>query len=224
MPILLRPRWITGHVLAIVTVVGFVSLGLWQSSRHEEKVERRDEVVAAQALEPVPILDASMGSYRRVVATGTYDGSLQTTVLRGQGGVSGYHVLTPFVFGDGEAVLVDRGWIPLDMNPPAPFARVVTISGTLWPAEPGGDPPDSLPPVVRRIDPALVAPFAEYRFIGDYLLLDGMDREAVAFPVVPDPPAISLGSHLSYAVQWFLFAGVVLVGYPLLLRRTIRRG
>ena len=221
---LLRPRWIAGHLLAVVTVVGFVNLGLWQFDRHAEKVGLRDEVAAAQAQDPIPIEAAPVGAYRRVIATGSYDGSLQTTVLRSQGGVSGYHVLTPLRFADDRAVLIDRGWIPLDAVPPQPLARVVTITGTLWPAAAGSGIPDALLPAVRRIDPAIVAAFADYRLIDEYLVLSGEDRVAEALPVLPTPPTISLGSHRSYAVQWLLFAGVVAIGYPLLLRRTVRRG
>ena len=42
------------------------------------------------------------------------------------------------------------------------------------------------------------------------------------YPIRLDPPARDEGPHLSYAVQWFLFSGVVIVGYPLLLRRRAR--
>jgi hypothetical protein len=33
------------------------------------------------------------------------------------------------------------------------------------------------------------------------------------------PPPLSKGPHLSYAVQWFIFTVIALVGYPLILRR-----
>jgi surfeit locus 1 family protein len=36
---------------------------------------------------------------------------------------------------------------------------------------------------------------------------------------VPPPDLDDEGPHLSYAVQWFLFAGVAAVGYPILLHR-----
>lgn len=36
-------------------------------------------------------------------------------------------------------------------------------------------------------------------------------------------PELSEGPHLSYAVQWFIFATIALVGYPLVLRRVIQR-
>ena len=46
------------------------------------------------------------------------------------------------------------------------------------------------------------------------------DAPDVLTPVpVPD---LGDGPHLSYAVQWFLFAAVAVIGYPLLLRRQAR--
>jgi surfeit locus 1 family protein len=39
-------------------------------------------------------------------------------------------------------------------------------------------------------------------------------------PVLLPEPEQDEGPHLSYAVQWFLFATVGAVGWPLLLRRT----
>lgn len=224
MQILLRPRWIAGHLLALVTVVAFVNLGLWQLRRLEEKQDLRTAVAEAQALPPIPIEQAPAGSYRRVSATGAFDPILQTKVLRSQDGVSGYHVLTPFRFADGVAVLVDRGWIPLDADPPPPFARLTAIEGTLWPAEEGSGVPDTLTPAVRRIDPEIQRAFADYAFLDEYLLLTAHRYEASDLPVLPPPPEVSLGPHLGYAVQWFLFTAIVVLGYPLLLRRTVRAG
>jgi len=224
-PILLRPRWIAGHLLALITVVAFVNFGFWQLRRLDEKVALRDAVAASQALFPIPIEEAPAGSYRQVFATGTYDGSLQTKVLRSQAGRSGYHVLTPFLFDDGLAVLVDRGWISLDAEPPGPFAGVMSLSGTLWPAEEGSSIPDTLTPAVRRIDPEIQEAFADYEFVGEYLLLTGFDHEVQdqVLPILPESPEVSLGPHLGYALQWFLFAAVVLIGYPVLLRKTAGR-
>ena len=209
-------------MLVVLTVIAFVNLGFWQLRRHEEKVDLRDAVAAAQALPPIPITEAPAGSYRRISATGTFDGTLQTKVIRSQAGVSGYHVITPFLFDDGVAVLVDRGWIPLDAEPPAPFDGVTGIEGTLWPAEEGSSIPGSLSPAVRRIDPEIQAAFADYDFLGEYLLLTGHDYQAQDLPILPESPEVSLGPHLGYAGQWFLFTLVVLLGYPLLLARSRR--
>lgn len=220
MRLLFRPKWIAGHLLAVLAVVVFINLGFWQLRRHEEKTALRDAVAASQALFPIPMEEAPAGSYRQVFATGTYDGSLQTKVLRSQEGVSGYHVITPFVLTDGRALLVDRGWISLDAELPAPFSGVTTIAGTLWPAEEGSSIPETLSPAIRRIDPEIQAAFSDYEFMGEYLLLSGYEHTTQDDPVNPERPEISLGPHLGYALQWFVFAAVVMVGYPLLLKRS----
>jgi surfeit locus 1 family protein len=38
------------------------------------------------------------------------------------------------------------------------------------------------------------------------------------------PPELTNGPHLSYAIQWFSFAAIVLIGSFTLFRRTVRRG
>ena len=37
-------------------------------------------------------------------------------------------------------------------------------------------------------------------------------------------PATNDGPHLSYAIQWFIFASVGAIGWPLLLLKTARSG
>jgi cytochrome oxidase assembly protein ShyY1 len=99
---------------------------------------------------------------------------------------------------------------------------MVTATGVLWPAESGSSAPDSLPQVVRRIDPGIPQAFAPYRLRSDYLVL-AQPPVPEPYPVPTEAPEVGLGPHLGYAGQWFLFAGVVAVGYPVLLRRTLRR-
>jgi cytochrome oxidase assembly protein ShyY1 len=41
-------------------------------------------------------------------------------------------------------------------------------------------------------------------------------------PALVPPPDLSEGPHLSYAIQWFTFAAVALVGTALLVRREVR--
>lgn len=221
---LLRPRWIAGHLLVLVTVVTFVNLGLWQLRRHAEVRDLRDAVAEAQALEIVSVQGAE--PYRRVFLAGEYDAAAQVRILRSEGGQSGHRLLTPMVLFDGTAILVDRGWVPLndvavsadDQRSARPPLGVVRTEGYLWPAERGSWLPSTLDTdqVVRRIDPAVVQPFVPYP------MRDGYVIESLGW-VVP-PPTIPSRPHLSYAVQWFLFTLVVLVGYPLLLRRAARRG
>jgi cytochrome oxidase assembly protein ShyY1 len=47
------------------------------------------------------------------------------------------------------------------------------------------------------------------------------DLAGDALTPVPLPP-LDDGPHLSYAIQWFIFSTIALVGYPLILRRHAR--
>ena len=53
-------------------------------------------------------------------------------------GQAGNHVLTPLVLADGRAVVVDRGWVPFEMDEPPvadgapPGETEVEVEGTLF--------------------------------------------------------------------------------------------
>ena len=47
------------------------------------------------------------------------------------------------------------------------------------------------------------------------------ELNAVAEIPIPLPlPDLTEGPHLSYAVQWFIFMTIALIGYPLVLRKV----
>lgn len=225
---LLTPRWIAGHLLAVVAVVTFVSLGFWQLRRLEERRTFNEAVETALAA-PAADLDRALADgagYRRVRIAGLFDPEHEVLVLRSRSGTSGYHVLTPLLFGDGRGVLVDRGWVPIEFDEapvaeaPPPAGRV-TVEGLLWPAEEGGGGSDDLPSVVRRVDPAIVDPHVGVDLVdGRYLLMES--PAPGGYPIPAGAPEPTEGPHLSYAGQWFLFASVVTVGYPILLFRVVR--
>ena len=45
----------------------------------------------------------------------------------------------------------------------------------------------------------------------------GMPYRSVSMPDLSDGP------HMSYAIQWFIFASVLGVGYPIFVRRSTRK-
>jgi len=120
-------------------------------------------------------------------------------------GTPGVALVTPLRLEDGSAVFVDRGWVPS--------------------------------PDARRVDQSL------YRE-ADTATVEGIGSEeydvspAIPYPVVPfilretgtaaprglprrwPAPALDDGPHLSYAVQWFSFALIIVVGTGALLRKT----
>ena len=216
---LLRPRWLFGHALVVVTITAFVFLGMWQLRRHDEKVTLRDAVVTATESSAVPIEQVPDGAFARVSISGVFDGQTQMRAVRSRDGESGYEVLTTLILDGGSALLVDRGWVGIDAAVPAPPSRI-DGEGILWPPQ-SGSIPDEFPEFVSRIDPAVVAAFSAYEVRSEYLILTVQDSPFDLKP--PEVGEVSLGPHLGYAAQWFLFAGVVLVGYPILLKRSARK-
>lgn len=219
---LLKPRWIAGHLLAITAVVVFVVLGLWQLRRHDERVELRERVEAAIAADPVPIEQVPEDGFHRVEVAGMFDPEAEFRVPRSRDGMSGYELIGTLWLDSGSAVLVDRGWLGLDEPVPPPPPRVAG-EGVLWPGEPGSRF-ERVGEFLPRIDPEAVSAVSPYDVRPEYLILTSQEPDFDAAIQPPEVGEVSLGPHLGYAGQWFLFAAVVLVGYPILLRRTAVSG
>jgi surfeit locus 1 family protein len=227
----LTPRWTVGTVLVAAICSGCVAAGFWQLRRLDERRDLNDRIRSRSA-ETVPLpapADPDELVYRRVEVRGTYDPDGEVLVrFRTRNGLPGYEVVTPFETGtDGTRLLVDRGWVPLrdgdrwPVDTMAPPAGEVEVRGLLAPPEGGGVRLEERPDGVRvaaAIDPAE---------LGDdlypvYLLAEGDGAASSSFPAPVPAPSLTDGPHRSYAIQWFLFAGVGVVGWPLLLRRSLR--
>ncbi|CAN5310783.1 SURF1 family protein [soil metagenome] len=237
---LLRPRWLLGHVLAVAAVVGFVSLGFWQLRRLDERrelnavVERRGDAPARPlaALLRAADGDAQPLQWRRATVTGTYaPGAEVLLTARSRAGRPGHHVLTPLVTGDDRAVIVDRGWVPYQVpGPPvrlaAPPGGQVTVHGVVFTATPTdqyGRTASGRLEFVSAVDLDRLAGASPAPLAPVYVQLSRQSPpQPGSYPVPARLPALTEGSHLSYAGQWFLFAAVVVLGYPVLLARTAR--
>lgn len=235
---LLSPKWLVGHVIVVGVVVLFVSLGFWQLDRQEERAAHNALVEQRLAAAPVELggerTEAGALAYRRVRVRGRYlpDEELLLTP-RSHQGRSGHHVLTPLVDDGGTGLLVARGWVPFELDQvpagaaPAPRGDV-TVEGIVLPDEPPVRFGPSIPEEgtlarVSRVDVERIARQVSVPLRPYYVQLTEQDPPpGAALPVPADPPELESGNHLSYAVQWFLFAGVGVVGYPLLARRTAR--
>ena len=246
---LLRPRWIAGHVLLLVGVVTFVNLGFWQLRRLDER--RTHNALVTERLEAPPVTldellatvgpDASALEYRRVTVAGRYQADGQVlTAPRSRDGRPGPQVLT-VLRGDwfhetrgrpappdggsqreDGVVLVDRGWIPFarDAAAPAPPAGDVRVEGIVRAPEPGdvGAAEQVARIVPQRIGERLGQPLPPY-----YVQLWRQQPPPTGgAPLPAGAPELSEGSHQSYALQWFSFALIALIGYPVLLWRNAR--
>lgn len=222
--------------MALVAAV-FVRLGFWQLSRLEER--RTANAIAEMRLseDPAPLeqlvteSDGDLESleFRRAFAMGEWD-TAEEVLIRSQVelGNAGFHVITPLVGDDGEAVLVNRGWVPLLMDSPpvdeaAPPPGTVELEGWvhLTQTRPplGAEEPDGELDVFNRVDIARIASQLPYEVAPVYLVSAG-EGNLEELPILVDEPAFDdEGPHLAYAVQWFGFAIVGVVGFFFLARR-----
>lgn len=227
-------RWIVGSVLVVAIVSGCIAAGFWQLRRLDERRALNDRIRERSAeTVPLPAVDEGTDpddlAYRRVAVTGTYDAGGEVLVrFRIRTGLPGYEVLTPMRTDQG-TLLVDRGWVPLadgdrwpvpEMAPPA---GEVEVSGLLAPPESGElrlDRRADGTRVIAAVDPArLAGELGVDALYPAFLLADDGGTPASSYPVPVDPPPLNDGPHRSYAVQWFLFAGVGIVAWPLLWTR-----
>lgn len=235
---LLTPRWLAGHVIVAVVVASCVALGFWQLDRHEERAARNARTEERLAAPPVDLadVDASAGelAYRRVRVRGRYVTDAQLLLTpRSWNGRSGHHLLTPLVDARGTGVLVVRGWVPFELDQvPAGATRApdgeVVVEGIVFPDEPPTRFGPSIPEEgtlerVARVDVERIQQQVAPQLRPFYVQLTAQDPPQQGdLPLPAAEPVLDAGNHLPYAVQWFLFATVGLVGYPLLVRRTAR--
>lgn len=234
---LFRPRWIAFHLVVILAVVLMVNLGFWQLDRLDERradnesIEARTAMPVAEIGELLDDIDADPDAVenRLVRVSGSYLPDQIVLFNRSQGGRAADNVLTPLVVDDtGRTILVNRGAIPVQATPPVPPEVGVQVLGRLRPTEErsrGGltDADVEVITQVRRVDIAELAPQLPGDVIPMYLELIAAQPEVTATdPEVLVQPTLGEGNHLSYAVQWFIFAVCVVIGWVLAVRRSIR--
>lgn len=228
-------RWALLIVFVAVLGVVFVSLGNWQLDRLAQRKERNATTIAneQQPVQPYeqvfthPITDADQ--WQRVEARGSFDADHQFVVrYRGNGGADGYEVVTPLRTASG-AVLVDRGFIPLERGTripsvaPAPPTGEVTVVGHVRRNErgrraattPAGNQ-------VRLINSDAIAATLPYEIESGYigLLVVQPEQQGGFRPI--QLPDLSEGPHFWYAVQWFLFTAIGVAGIVVFIRGDLR--
>lgn len=236
----MKPSLALVTLAVLAAAVTCVALGLWQLRRLDEKRTLNAALRAALAAPPLecaaPLPALSTVRDRSVRVRGRFDETHQFLLPgRERAGVPGVHVVTPLrVAGSDVAVLVDRGWLatddPLAARPqdhPEPGERVVTGLARALARGAGGPPMlraggDSVACwATRALDLDTLAARVPYA-LAPYVV------EELPGPGVPAVPARALprphdeGKHLGYALQWFAFAVIAVVG-PLTLAFARRR-
>lgn len=227
-----QPRWLALAAVTVLMSVLFWWLGTWQWGRWEERTARNEAMDAALAAPatslPSLVTDPARlppgAEYRTVTASGRYSAEDQV-LQRNPDGRSGYAILTPLVLDEGGTFLVERGFVPAnptDATRPAedvtPPTGPVTVTARLRaPDEASGrTAPEGQ---VYEVTPSSIAvglPAPVYDAYGELV-----DQQPAPDPALelPEPPSSGWGPNLFYAIQWWLFIVIALVGYIVLLRR-----
>ncbi|MEO6989610.1 MAG: SURF1 family protein, partial [Aquihabitans sp.] len=143
-------------------------------------------------------------------------------------------VLTPLLMADGDAVVVNRGWfsnsgqyeaVPESFAAPTGpvsvtgLVRQTETRGSFGPTDPEGQTVTNL----ARVDIGRLDQQVPEDLLPLYIQLEQQDPAVTQTDPVPVPvPLPDEGPHLSYAVQWFIFSTVALIGYPMILVRRAR--
>ena len=220
-------------ILAISFAALSISLGFWQLRRLSER-RTANALLASRRFAPeVPLdsvpSDTAMAHFRRVRVRGAYDyGNEMVLTLRGRNGSPGVNILTPIRrVGSDTAVLVNRGWVyspdgmtidtkrwregdSVDANG---FVEVFPTRG------PFAAPNPARPRSMRRLDRAGMRHLFPYPIANYYAVLTDSARSGSGPPRV-EPAPLDEGPHRNYAIQWFSFAAISIVGLVIFLRRT----
>ena len=200
-----------------------VGLGVWQLDRLRQRRAQNAVVLAARARPPLSlrgIVPLDSARERRVHARGRYDYAHERLWRpRSYEGIPGVDLVTPLRLPDGSAVLVDRGWA---LSPDAYHVD----EGAYREGEADGDTADAvglgLPAPRGRgdVDPRVLQDSVPYPLLPFILQQFPSDRPTIRQGLRRWPaPEVSDGPHLSYAVQWFSFATILVVGSLALVRK-----
>jgi surfeit locus 1 family protein len=223
----------------LATVLGMAltaRLGVWQLDRAAQKQALHQLLLERMAQSPlagVPELASTPAQaqaqwYRPIELQGQWV-SGHTVFLdnRQMGARPGFFVLTPLRLSDGSAVLVQRGWVPRDMQertrvPALPLpAGVVSLHGRVapWPSRLADLGAEASGPIRQNVDasalaqetglalrPLSVVELAPAGSPASAVGADGLKRD---WPL----PAADVQKHYGYAAQWFGFCGLMAVLY-----------
>ena len=215
-------------LLAAALATACIRLGFWQLSRLAQRRSRNAVVSArlSQPIVPVTSLPAdSTSQLRRVMIAGAPDFDHEIVLAaRSYQGSPGVYLLTPLrVPGSDTAVLVNRGWIyaPDGVNVDLKRWRETGTAfvGYAERLPPGRSAtPDGVLEhgrrIARELDLVTVNSLLPYPVSPLYVVATTPDTTKPVGERVArlPPPTLDEGPHLSYAIQWFAFAAIALVG------------
>lgn len=227
-------RWLAWLLLSVVFAIACGFLSNWQFNRRTEALGKMQQL--AQNYDRAPV-ELTWSSYKTkdewlpVKMTGHFLPD-NTLLVRNRplNGAPGYLELIPFQRQDGVIVGIQAGWLPADdrLNPPKVFPKPSLETQEIWgrirPSEPtldreapaGQIATINLPTFVQKVG---VKDRAVTKF---YVALGEKNFAKDGLPKLLSRPQLDEGNHLSYALQWIVFAVLAFSALVWAVRQEIR--
>ena len=213
-------RWLSWFLLASLFAAACVALATWQFDRRDQAVSKIQRMV--ENYDKPPIDFASIAEltldqvtpyeWTPVQLDGLYLTDKELLVRnRPIAGQPGFLQIVPFQLSSGEIVIIERGWIPADSDlapavsmTPGMEQKSVIARVRLSEPTPNRDSPAGFATSIHLESlNELVGNQVEQQF---YLRLISESPGESSAPQPLRKPTLDEGNHLSYAVQWILFA------------------
>lgn len=225
---LLSKRYRRTTLLVILACGVMLRLGFWQLDRLAQRQAFNAEIRQKLDAPPLPLDgETPVGNpevlkFRSATVRGTFDHT-QEVALLGQSwqGRPGVHLITPLVIEDSrQAVLVNRGWIPIDASEPETWRDFSTtgpveISGAIQLSQPRPNAPPWQAPELKifRLDIDRLQHQISYPLL-PLVIVQSPEPGQTGLPYRSKPDVnLTNGPHLSYAIQWFSFTLILATGY-----------
>ncbi len=221
------PQWLGYLALVVAFAVACCALGVWQLNRRAEALAEVARIDANYDADPIPVSEALPAPaafdvdqrWQVVALSGEYLAAEEVVVRnRPFEGSSGFEVITPFRLDDGTVFMVDRGWIAQasDGRPSeyaTPPSGHVEVEARLKAGEERIAGRTSTGDEFATIDlDELAERVGEPSYTGAYGVLVQTGADVDEPPLAAARPVRDEGPHLSYALQWFVFALLGFVG------------
>ena len=208
---------------AVAGALGTARLGVWQLDRAAQKTALHEAQLARSAL---PLLDAAALArtaeaaqqqlHRRVQLEGRWLAAHSIYLdNRQMNGRPGFFLVTPLLIGPGDAVLVQRGWLPRHSRDREQLAAVDTPAGVVRIE-------GRIAPGLARLyefESAASGPIRQNLDIAAYaretalalrpLVVLQLDAAADGLQRQWTPAVVDVSKHHGYALQWFSLSALI---------------
>ncbi len=227
-------QWIIATIAVIAGMIVLARLGFWQLDRLDQRRAQNAALAAALASAPVDLNGESLPGdltslkNRDAVAQGQFDFAYQGIVkLQNYQNKPGVHLVAPLVLDDGKtAVLVNRGWVPeADSYAAYNEPGALTVNGYIGLTQTLNR--DSGVSAVTeelawyRVDIEAIQAQMPYDLLPIYINQAPEANDAPPFRAEREVD-LSEGSHMGYAIQWFIFCATLAIMYAALVYKDVR--